>query len=116
MKKLIRVFIAVFCLFFSLMAISGSNLPAITPYTQKIPEYMWQQPKEAGQTGFLRRGSCESRERAGFRSVRQQPIPGRQYTDSRESGHGECCRQEHAGKRRERDRIQGTVLLLHKNL
>ena len=40
MKKLIRVFIAVFCLFFALMAISGSNLPAITPYTQKIPEYM----------------------------------------------------------------------------
>ena len=40
MKKLIRVFIAVFCLFFVLLAIPGSHLRAITPYTQKIPEYM----------------------------------------------------------------------------
>jgi len=40
LKKLIRVFIAVSCLFFVLLAIPGSDLHAITPYSQKIPEYM----------------------------------------------------------------------------
>ena len=40
MKKLIRVFIVVFCLFFVLQALPGSFLHTIRKYTRKIPEYM----------------------------------------------------------------------------
>lgn len=40
MKKLIRVFIAVFCLFFALQAMPGSFTPAIRNYTRKIPEFL----------------------------------------------------------------------------
>ena len=40
MKKLIRVFIIVFCLFFVLQALPGSFLHTIRKYTLKIPEYM----------------------------------------------------------------------------
>ena len=40
MKKLIRVFIIVFCLFFVLQALPGSFLHIIRRYTLKIPEYI----------------------------------------------------------------------------
>ena len=40
MKKLIRVFIIVFCLFFFFFSLPGSFLHTIRKYTLKIPEYM----------------------------------------------------------------------------
>lgn len=40
MKKLIRVFIIVFCLFFVLQALPGSSLQMIRKYTMKIPAFV----------------------------------------------------------------------------
>ena len=40
LKKLIRVFIIVFCLFFAFMAIPDSILPVISHYTREYPKIM----------------------------------------------------------------------------